>query len=153
MGAGTADFDEVSTFEIGAVHCATTEGYSSLWELPVECDEQEDIDFRMLFSDGAAASAATQLVGCTYTPIDTSAATTLAAGATALDTIIAAIADIAANKPLWTAWGTITGPKTGVNTLVGGDDFLVVKWIITLTTLTSADLLWPQVRYHRKYIG
>jgi hypothetical protein len=149
MGAGTADLDEVNATELGGIQCATTESYSTLWVLPDEIDLAQPIDIRVLTCDEAAASGDTQTAVVTYQAV-TVGTDALVAPATALNTLIVAQADLAADIPWWTTWGTING---GTITDIPGEDLCNIKILWTLSTLGAIWTLSAQVRYYRKFVG
>lgn len=149
MGAGTGDLDEVNATEIAGIEFATTESYSVLWILPDEIDLSEDIDVRALWCDEAAASGDTQTCVATYQAI-TTGTDTMVAPATAVDTAIDAKADLAADIPHWSSYGTIDG---GTIDDTPGDDLCNWKFTWTLSTLTALWQLSAQVRYYRKFVG
>jgi hypothetical protein len=149
MGAGVADLDEVAGIEIVGVDCTTNESYTTLWKLPDEIDVAQSIDFRVLCCDEAAASTDVQTAVITYQAV-TVGTDALVAPATALNTVIVAQADLAANIPWWTSYGSIAA-----NTIVDapGEDLCNVKILWTLSTLVQIWTLGCQVRYFRKYVG
>lgn len=149
MGAGTADLDEVNATEIAGIEHATTESYSTLWVLPDEIDLAQALDIRVLWCDEAAASGATQACTVTYQAI-TAGTDTMVAPATALGTAIAAKADLAADIPHWSSWGSIAASTI---TDTPGEDLCNFKILWTLTTLTALWTLSAQVRYYRRFVG
>jgi hypothetical protein len=149
MGVGTADLDEVTATELAGIECATTESYSTLWVLPDEIDLAEDIDFRVLACDEGAASANVQTAVITYQAV-TVGTDAMVAPATVLNTPIVAQADLAADIPWWTAYGTING---GTITDQPGEDLCNVKCAWTLVVLAAIWMLGIEVRYYRKFVG
>jgi len=149
MGVGTADLDEMAATEMGGLECATTESYSVLWVLPDEIDLSEDIDSRVMWEDAAAASGADQTITATYQAV-TVGTDTLVAPATAVDTAIVALADVAAEIPQWSSYATIDG---GTIADTPGEDLVNWKFTWTLVTLTAAWFMLGEIMYYRRFVG
>lgn len=149
MGVGDADLDEVNATEIAGIECLTTESYSTLWVIPDEIDLTQVIDFRVLCCDEAAASANVQTAVITYQSV-TVGTDAMVAPATVLGTPIVAQADLAADIPWWTTWGSIAA-----NTIADtpGEDLCNVKCAWTLVVLAAIWTLGIQVRYFRRWVG
>jgi hypothetical protein len=127
MGAGTADLDEVSTFEFGGVECATTEGYSTTGIIPPQMDISRQQDFRVLMVGEASTSSASQVPVVLWDAVDTSAGTdAYIAAATALDTAITGSVDLGSAIPQWSPYGILLAASFGT-TWTPGDDLLTVN--------------------------
>lgn len=151
-GAGTASLAEINSSEIcGLTLDADNESYGYLWVLPQVIDLSEDISFRYLESNSEAAATGTNLWVTKYLAI-TAGTTALAVGSVALDTVHTAQADVAANVPQWSPWGSIAASKTGVVTLTPGDDMLALKSYVDITTIANVTVYKAQVRYSSKYM-
>ncbi len=153
IGAGASVITEINSSGIGGLlHTTDADSGSHLWKLPVEIDLSQAIDFRLLWTD-VAGVAGSCLFAILYRPI-ISGTTALAVGTTALDTVLVDSALVTQYAPIWTEWGSIAAAKTGVVTLIPGEDALNLKiTVTTLTTLSDAYLLGAQVRYYRKFIN
>lgn len=137
---------------IAPVIDAANEGVGVQWKLPPDVDTAQDIDFRIFWcnvTDAAATGSPTWTI--LYTPL-TAGTTAWAVGATALDTTIAAQANVAQYVAQWTDWGTISGGTSAITALEPGDDVLTLKVTVTdLDSTTDANPLLIQARYYRKY--
>lgn len=153
MGTGNPEFGELGSSSIGAILMTNTDTHGHLLVLPYWIDPEQQIDFRVLTSNSESAATGSYTITVTYTPIDVSTeSTATAVGATALDTPIAAVTDLAANVATWGQWGYINADKTGVKTLDPGSDLLSIELTAALTTVANASVLQAQYRGYRKYI-
>jgi len=153
MGTGAPEFGEISTSSIGGIKMVNTDTYGFLMVVPAWCDPASQWDFRILWSNSEAAATGSVLYAVTYTPIKVATqATALAAGATALDTVIASDVDAAANVPQWTTWGSISADKTDVKDLIAGTDLISMEITAALTTIADASVLQAQYRVARRYL-
>jgi hypothetical protein len=153
FGTGHPALAEVNTSETaGYLLNADSESHGLTWELPHDLDPNQDIDFRVKWSNSEAAATGSVLFSIVYTPVVIGGTTALAVAATALDTIIVNQVDLAANVKTWTSWGTITGGKTGIVALCPGTDEIVLKCAVDLTTCADATLFQIQARYRRRFV-
>ena len=150
-GEGTASLTELNSSEIcGFVLDASTEAYGHLWVLPSEIDLEEDINFRVLWEEHGTGGAGSALFAVSYTPL-TAGTTALAIGATVLDTVIVACAPSTTDYCLqWSSWGSIAG---GTLSNEPGDDALALTTVVTLDTITNANIINLQVEYSRRFVG
>lgn len=150
LGAGTPAFAEINTSELGGFTLdANDESVSALVPLPSDIDVSKAVRIRVLWSNSEAAGTGGATFTCVYTPL-TVGTDAIAVGATALDTVITADVDLAANVLNWSPWGTITG---GTLTDTPGDDVMAVKCAVTLDTIANATVYGFQMDYYREYIG
>ena len=152
-GTGTPALAEINSSEtVGLTLDANNEGFGVLWQIPMELDDSGAIDYRLLWSNSEAAGTGSALFAGEYTKL-VAGTTAIAVGATALDTVIAADVDLAANVINWTPWGTILGTAVTALAITPGDDFLALHFKVTLTTIADATVHAGNVRYYRKYIA
>lgn len=150
LGAGTPALAEINTSEIaGFTLDADDESVSAIFPLPSDIDTAKDVRVRVLWSNSEAAATGTAQFACTYKEID-EGTTALAEAATAFDTDAAAEADLAANVVQWGPWNTIDG---GTLTGTPGDDMLVLKCAVDLTTAADATVYGFQLDYYREFFG
>ncbi len=150
-GTGAPEYAEIAASSIcGVLFAASTDTHGFRWRLPMDIDLSKDIDFRLHWSNSAAAATGSCLWAVTYLPI-VHGTTTIAAPATALDTVVASDVDLGANIMATTEWGSLTGGT--LTTVTPGDDSLGIEITATLTTITDATLSAVDARYYRKYLA
>jgi hypothetical protein len=157
-GTNNAELSEINTSEIcGLTMDASTDSHGVLWVLPDTMDTDEDIYFRVMWSNSAAAGTGSAQFTIIYTELD-AGTTAMAVGATALDTVIADQDDLAANVVQWTDdWELNVDPDGGILngetlSITPGDDALAIHCAVTLTTITDATAYAIQAEFGRAYI-
>jgi len=109
VGAGNPSFGEVSTFGLTGLHMdAAGDDIGLVWPIPFDCDVKSKIEFRVWWSSASSTTTDTFTWKVLYTEI-TPDAEALAAGATDLNTAIAADTLLGANYLQKTAWGILNG--------------------------------------------
>ena len=153
MGNGGPALVTIAASDIGGMlFNADGEIYGFEVELPFDMDPNQDVDFRLKWSNSAAAATGSALWILTYNAVITAnAGTALAIGATALDTPYGIDVDAGANIQKWTPWGTIAAG--GLSALTPGDDCLDMSLEQdTFDTITDATLYKVQMRYFKRMI-
>lgn len=150
MDTGVPLLDEVSTTGIGAPLLTTTDSYSFMVPMPQDIDLDKDVCFRYQFSNHEAAATGSYIPTMEYTIIH-SGVTAMAVGSSVIDSIFSSQVDLAANIPLWTAWGTINASK--LSAMDADNDHLNVQLTATLTTVASISALRGQMLYYRKTVA
>ena len=155
VGAGAPITQELDTTGLISIFMDNdADAFPFLWNLPSDMDVTKPIDFSVLWTQSQGAATGSCLWSVLYTSVVMGTTSLTAEATTALDVIIANQADLAADVPQWTAWGTIDAGKTGVSTLEAGTDALLVNTVSTThTTITDVDLLAVRARYYRRFIG
>jgi len=132
---------------------ANSEGVVTFWKLPDSIDVAQAIDFRILTCNVTdAAGAGTETWTVVYKAI-TAGTTAIGAASTALGTTIEATTNLAQYVQTWSTWGTIAAATSGITTLIPGDDALIVKATVALSSVTDSNPLIIQARFYRKYLG
>jgi len=150
MGAGTPAVAEIATAEVGGFTLdADNESVSMFWELPLDIDLSKELNFRVLWSNSQSAATGSGRHYFVYGAI-TVGTDAIAVAATAADTDAANQADLAANIPQWNGWNTIDGASISDTP---GDDFLIVKCYVDLTTITNSTIYCYQSRFYRKWLA
>lgn len=134
---------------LGLTLNADNEGYSWLWRLPVDLDVGQIIRFRFYGSNSEATSASKYFT-CTMSYTQAVAGTTaIAAAGTALTAnseTYAVGANVFQNTPwISMAASTLTGTP--------GDDALICKFVVDVTTIADFTLFGGEAQYYRAYIG
>jgi len=151
MGTGTPAVAEINTSEVGGFTLdADNESVSFLFPFPLDIDLSKEIDLRMLWSNSESAATGTGRV-LWYHKAITAGTTAIAVATTAPGSVAAAQVDLAANVVLWSGWSVIAASTFAAN--VAGDDVLIVKAYVDLTTIANMTLYMAQVRYYRKYLA
>ncbi len=150
-GTGTAAIAEVTTSEItGVLFDADNESHSILIPIPIDIDLGQAITFRAIWSNSTAAVTGSAKFYFLYKQltIDTTA---IAAAAGTMTT------DGAADPDSGTAYAIQASPWStlAASTLTGspGDDFLIIKCYVDVTTITDAYLIGIQMQYSRRFLG
>lgn len=151
MGAGTVVPTEVSTSEVGGLlFDSDNDSHSLLIPIPIDLDVAQPIKFRAIWSNTTAAVTGSARFYFLYAQL-TLDTTAIAAAAGTMSTDGAADPDSAtANALQGSPWSTLNA-----STLTGtpGDDFLIIKCYVDVTTITDATLLGIQMQYTRKWLG
>lgn len=150
-GAGAAPESDVGTSLIYSLFMDTTDTFGFRWDIPDEADLTKDVDFRIKWSDDAAAAAGeTALFTFLYT-VCLNGVTAEAVGATAMDTDAAAQESIAADAAMYTGWNTIAANTLVTATAQPGDDHLNFLVTCTLVALAQASVYKVDCRIRRRY--
>lgn len=151
MGAGTVVPTEVGTSEVGGLlFDSDNDSHSFLIPIPVDIDLGQAIEFRAIWSNTTAAVTGSGKFYFLYAQL-TLDTTAIAAAAGTMTTDGAADPDsVTANALQGSPWSSLAA-----NTLTGtpGDDFLIIKCYVDVTTITDATLLGVQIRYSRRFLG
>lgn len=153
-GTGHPTIADVNSSGIIAPVCnANSEGITTLWKLPDEIDVAQEIDVRLLTCNVTdAAGAGTETWTVVYKAL-VAGTTAVGAASTALGTTIEATTNLAQYVATWSTWGVIAAATSGITTLVPGDDALIFKATVALSSVTDSNPLIMQARYYRKYLG
>jgi len=148
---GAPELDELAASGVvGILMDTNADEFAWLWCPPEDADLAKDMDFRVIWSNREAAATGSCLWTLTYTEVVVGT-TTLIDPATALDTVLVNQADLGAEIPNATAYGTIDG---GTLSFTLGTDYLALKVeATTLTTVADVHLIDVKCRYYRKYLG
>lgn len=112
---GAAVQQEISTFGVVSILMDTAgDVIDTNWSLPYDLDINKNIYFRVHWTSGSSTTADTITWKVFYTPIVPDS-TTIAAGATALDTVIAQDTVIGAYTWQATSWGILKAGTLAVN--------------------------------------
>lgn len=150
LGAGTPVPTEVNSSEVGGfLTDADDESFSALIPVPADVDLAKDIRIRALWSNSEAAGTGSGKVVFTYEPFIVGT-TAISVANDACDTDGATVTDLAANVLTWSTWSTIDG---GTISLTPGDDFLIVKAAVDVTTIADMTVYGIQLEYYRKWLG
>lgn len=152
QGAGTADFAEINTAEVGGLTTnANNESASFIWYIPVDCDTNQAITLAHLWSNSQSATTGSGQISTKYTAVIVGT-TAIAVGATTTGVTSGATAvDLAANIPKWSTDTEVAADT--FTTLTPGDDCVIWMNYVTYTTITDMTLYCTRLRYYRKYLG
>jgi hypothetical protein len=153
LGNGNPQLLDINTSDIaGMTFNANGEIYGFEVELPYDMDPNQDVDFRLKWSNSAAAATGSALWILLYNAVITAnAGTAIAIGATALDTPYGVDVDAGADIQKWTPWGTIAAG--GLSALTPGDDCLDMSLEMdTFDTIVDATLYKVQMRYYKRMV-
>ena len=153
-GSAHPTIAEINSSGIIAPVCnADNEGFGTLWKLPPSIDVAQEIGFRLLTCNVTdAAGTGTELWAITYKAL-VAATTAVAVPATAMGTVVTATTNLAQYVTVWSSWGLIAAATSGITTLIPGDDALILKCIVDITSVTDTNPLILQARYYRKYLN
>jgi len=152
LGTGPATSTQVASSGLASINFGATARTQVVgWRVPQNLDFTKDIEFRVLWSNSAAATAA-QTCAWSFAYIKLiNGVTTLAVPATTTGiTNPAAQISFGANIPGYSGWATLAGGT--ITTMTPGDDHLNLLLTETLVTLTTVDLYEVQARYYAKYV-
>jgi hypothetical protein len=133
----------------GLVLNADSEGYSWLWREPIDLDQAQVIRFRFYGSNSEATSASKYFT-CTMSYTELVAGTTAVAAAGTALTASAETYAVGANVFQNTPWISMAA-----STLSGtpGDDSIICKMVVDVTTIADFSLLGGEAQYYRAYVG
>ena len=148
---GDPTLDQHNSTLCSGIKQVTTDNVGFMWILPVDIDARQAIDFRVVYTCNETSGSVT-FTGL-YKAVDSSdGSTTLAVGTVAFDTVwTGQTVGATAYIPQFSSWGGIDAAKTGVKTLVGGEDIIVGKVTNAITTATTLYIHGIQARYYKMY--
>ena len=149
-GAGTCVLTEINSSEVmGMLFNSDNDSHSWLVPIPADIDLEQAIRFRALWSNSQSVGTGSARFYFTYLELN-EGTTALAVASSTMSTDGANQTDLAANVLQWSNWSTLNASTL---TTVPGDDFLVVKCYVDVTTISDATLFGAQMEYYRKFIG
>lgn len=151
MGAGTVVPTEIAASEIGGLLMdSDNDSHSFLIPIPIDIDLAQPIYFRAIWSESDSGVTGSVRWYFLYKQL-TLDSTVIAAAAGTMSTDGAADPDLASEDELQgSPWSTLNG-----STLTGspGDDFLIIKTYVDVTSVSKATLLGVQMQYSRRFLG
>jgi len=151
MGAGTVVATEVAASEIGGLLMnSDNDSHSLLFPIPVDLDVAQEIKFRAIWSESDTGVTGSVRWYFLYKQL-TLDSTVIAEAAGTMTTDGAADPDLATEDEIQgSPWSTLAA-----STLTGtpGDDFLIIKCYVDVTSVSKATLLGIQMQYTRKWLG
>jgi len=155
-GTGAPIQSDVGTSLILSLLMVTTDTCDYAWDMPDDCDPNQAVDFRVLWSDDAVPAAANTADFQHFYRAERAGTDAEAVANTAFPTGAGpepAPADTAtADVPGWSGWNTITAGLLQTAGVVPGDDRVNICITCVLVTLTDASIFKGQVRYRRQFI-